>query len=110
MFSRPSIRDPGFGFVSRRDHVDGGNREDGGEQRRNDNPALLRNRAGVRVNQGHGSGAAGLSVADAGVATTCGATVFSLPAMSSPARQNAKRIAHPRRRKLLRSTLAITLY
>ncbi len=32
-------QDPGFGFVSRSDHVDGGNQEHGGEQRRNDNPA-----------------------------------------------------------------------
>src|SRR6266404_5002972 len=41
--------------------------------------------------------AASLSVAGAAVATAHWTAVFSLPALSAPARQNAKRIAHSRR-------------
>ena len=97
----PVDQDARFGLVARRDHIDRGERYHQRQHRRNDDPAPLAHQrlaermqieiAGLRMRPtGFGAEGAGL-----------GHRPAAPPALSLPARQNAKRIAHSRGRKLL---------
>ena len=106
----PVDQDARFGLVARRDQVDGGERQHERQHRRNDDPApLAHQRLAERMQiEIAGSEArrrsAGSEPAQALRRARC------TTALSLPARQNAKRIAHSRGRNCSTRTRPITLH